>query len=97
MYSSQTARNLKGYIINYLSGYLRLCGWLITTAKDNKTMEIDFLKNESKTMISFVLVSQSANSFILGRYLTFTEKGTQMNTFVFPIGYLVKSFPFINF
>ena len=47
----------------------RLCGWLITTMKDRKTIEIDFVKNESKTMTIFVLVSQSPNPFMLGRYL----------------------------
>ena len=44
----------------------RLCDWLITTIKDNKTIEINFLKNESKTMITFVVVNQSPNAFILG-------------------------------
>ena len=34
----------------------RLFGWLISTIKD-KTVAIDFLKNKSKTMITFVLVS----------------------------------------
>jgi hypothetical protein len=29
-------------------------GWLIITMKDNKTIEIVFLKNESRTMIIFV-------------------------------------------
>ena len=39
----------------------RLCGWLSTTMKENETKEIDFLKNESMTMTTFVLVSQSSN------------------------------------
>ena len=29
-------------------------GWLIMTMKDNKTIEIVFLKNESRTMIIFI-------------------------------------------
>ena len=37
--------------------------------EDNKTIGINFLKNESKTMITFVLVNQSPNPFILGRYI----------------------------
>ena len=28
-------------------GTYRLCSWLIKTTKDNKTIEVDFLKNES--------------------------------------------------
>ena len=46
----------------------RLWGWLNTTMKDNKTIEIDFLKNKPKTMTTVVLVGQSANTFILGRF-----------------------------
>jgi hypothetical protein len=42
-------------------------GWLIITMKDNKTIEIVFLKNESRTMIIFVSESQSQNISILGR------------------------------
>ena len=41
-------------------------GWLIITMKDNKTIEIVFLKNESRTMIIFVSESQSQNMIILG-------------------------------
>jgi hypothetical protein len=46
-------------------------GWLIITMKDNKTIEIVFLKHESRTisMISFVSESQSQNMSILGRSL----------------------------
>ena len=44
-------------------------GWLIITMKDNKTIEIVFLKNESRTMIIFVSESQSQNMSILGRSL----------------------------
>ena len=44
-------------------------GWLIITMKDNKTIEIVFLKNESRTMIIFVSESQSQNMIILGRSL----------------------------
>ena len=44
-------------------------GWLIITMKDNKTIEIVFLKNESRTMIVFVSESQSQNMIILGRSL----------------------------
>jgi hypothetical protein len=39
--------------------------------KDNKTMEIVFLKNESRTMIIFVSESQSQN--ILGKSLPNSE------------------------
>jgi hypothetical protein len=42
---------------------------LIITMKDNKTIEIVFLKNESRTMIIFVSESQSQNMSILGRSL----------------------------
>jgi hypothetical protein len=42
-------------------------GWLIITMKDNKTIEIVFLRNESRTMISFVSESQSQNMSILVR------------------------------
>ena len=41
---------------------IRLCGWLIKTAKD-KTTAIHFPKNELKTMTTFVLVSKSPNPF----------------------------------
>ena len=41
--------------------------------KDNKTIEIVFLKNESRTMIIFVSESQSQNMSILGRSLDFTR------------------------
>jgi hypothetical protein len=44
-------------------------GWLIITMKDNKTIEIVFLKNESRTMIIFVSERQSQNMIILGRSL----------------------------
>jgi hypothetical protein len=37
--------------------------------KDNKTIEIVFLKNESRTMVVFVSESQSQNMIILGRSL----------------------------
>jgi hypothetical protein len=37
--------------------------------KYNKTIEIVFLKNESRTMIIFVSESQSQNMSILGRSL----------------------------
>ena len=46
----------------------RLCDLMIKTTKDNKT-DINFLKNESKTMITVILVSQFPNPFILDRYL----------------------------
>jgi hypothetical protein len=44
-------------------------GWLIITMKDNKTIEIGFLKNESRTMIIFVSESQTQNMIILGKSL----------------------------
>ena len=44
-------------------------GWLIIRMKDNKTIEIVFLKNESRTMIIFVSESQSQNMIDLGRSL----------------------------
>ena len=43
--------------------------WLIITMKDNRTIEIVFLKNESQTMITFVSESQSQNMIVLGRSL----------------------------
>ena len=55
----------------------RLCDWVITTMKDNETMEINFLKNESRTMITFFLMSQSPNMFILGRYVLTKESGEE--------------------
>ena len=50
-------------------------GWLIVTMKDNKTIEIVFLKNESRTMIIFVSESQSQNMIIFGRSLPGDEAG----------------------
>ena len=41
---------------------------MITTISKTIKLEIDFLKNESKTMITYVLVSQFPNLFILGWY-----------------------------
>ena len=38
--------------LNYPGSWL--VGWLVITMKDNKTIEIVFLKNESRTMIIFV-------------------------------------------
>ena len=38
------------YFLSVSTYMNRFCGWLITTMKDYETKEIDFLKNESKTM-----------------------------------------------
>jgi hypothetical protein len=38
-------------------------GWLIITIKDNKTIEIVFPKNESRTMIVFVSEANHKTSF----------------------------------
>ena len=45
----------------------KLCEWLVITIKDNKLIEIGFLKNESQTMMTaFVLKVQSQSLIILG-------------------------------